>query len=425
MLNGDPMNKPVAIVLASLIALSASTAQRPASPTARSTNGFAADRLQRIDRWMQNHVDSNRMGGAVLLVMRDGKVVYERAAGWADREAGRRMPTDALFRIASQSKAVTSVAAMMLLEEGKLALSDPVSRFIPAFARTTVMTPTGPVPAVRPITIRHLLTQTAGISYGTDTTLNPLWSAKGLGTATGFGFYLSDKDEPVCTTMETLASLPFSRHPGDAYVYGWATDVLGCVVERASGMSLDEFFRTRIFTPLGMTDTHFFVPESKRGRLVAVYASDSAGRAVRAPDGQRGQGHYIDGPRKNYSGGAGLVSTARDYSRFLQMLLNGGEYNGVRLLSPASVQAMATDQIDALYTSRGQGFGFGFSILEMAGADNTLSTPGTYGWAGAYTSAYRIDPEKRITVAFMINQIPSRIDFRTQAINMVYQALVK
>lgn len=419
------MKKPAAIVLASLIAVSPIGAQRPASPIAVPNHGFAPDRLQRIDRWLQSYVDSNRIAGAVLLVMRDGSVVYERAVGWSDREAGRRMTTDALFRIASQSKAVTSVAAMMLLEEGKIALADPVSRFIPAFARTTVMTRDGPVPATRPITIRHLLTQTAGISYGTDSTLNPIWSPKGLGSATGFGFYLSDKDEGVCTTMETLATLPFSRQPGEAYVYGWATDILGCVVERASGMSLDEFIRTRITQPLGMTDTYFFVPESKRQRLVAVYASDMDNRAVRAPEGQRGQGHYIDGPRRNFSGGAGLVSTARDYSRFMQMLLNGGEYNGVRLLSPASVKAMATDQVDSLYTPRGQGFGFGFSILEMAGADNSLATPGTYGWAGAYASIYKIDPEKRITIAFMINQIPNRTDIRDKSVNMVYQALVK
>ncbi len=416
--------KLTAILLASLMAGTAVGAQRPTSPSA-SNHGFAADRLGRIDRWLQSYVDSNRIAGAVLLVMRDGAVVYEKAVGWSDRESGRRMTTDAMFRIASQSKALTSVAAMMLLEEGKISLADPVSRFIPAFARTTVMTPNGPMAATRQITVRQLLTQTAGISYGTDTTLNPLWSAKGLGSATGFGFYTADKDEPVCATMETLATLPFSRQPGEAYIYGWATDVLGCVVERASGMPLDEFFRTRITQPLGMTDTYFFVPEAKRGRVVTVYSSDLENRAVRAPEGQRGQGHYIDGPRKNFSGGAGLVSTARDYSRFLQMLLNGGELNGMRLLSPASVKAMSTDQVDSLYPGRGQGFGFGFSILEMAGADNSLATPGTYGWAGAYSSIYKIDPDKRITIAFMINQIPNRTDIRDKSINMVYQALVK
>lgn len=418
------MRKLVVIALASLWAATAGTAQRPSSPSGLH-HGFDVVRLQRLDRWLESYVDSNRIAGAVLLVMRDGAVVYERAVGWADREAGRRMAPDALFRIASQSKAVTSVAAMMLLEEGKLSLADPVNRFIPAFARTTVMTPSGPVPAARQITIRHLLTQTAGISYGTDSILNPIWSAKGLGSATGFGFYTADKDEPVCATMETLATLPFSRHPGDAFVYGWATDVLGCVVERASGMSLDEFFRARILQPLGMADTHFFVPESKRNRLVAVYGSDMNNHAVRAPEGQRGQGHYIDGPRKSYSGGAGLVSTARDYSRFQQMLLDEGVFNGVRLLSPASVRAMATDQVDTLYRPRGQGFGLGFSVLESAGADNSLATPGTYGWAGAYASIYKIDPAKRITITFMINQAPNNTDIRDKSITMVYQALVK
>ena len=419
------MNKLTAVLLASLIAGTAVSAQRPGSPTPALKSGFAVDRLARIDTFLQSYVDSNRIGGAVLLVMRDGAVVYEKAVGWSDREARRRMTTDALFRIASQSKAVTSVAAMMLLEEGKLALSDPVSRFIPAFAKTTVMTPTGPVPATRQITIRHLLTQTAGISYGTEALLDSMWSKKGLGTATGFGYYLSDKDEPVCATMETLATLPFSRQPGEAYVYGWASDILGCVVERAAGLTLDEFFRKRIFGPLGMNDTFFYVPESKRNRLVAVYASDTENHAVRAPEGQRGQGHYIDGPRKSFSGGAGLVSTARDYSRLMQMLLNGGEYNGARLLSRASVKAMSTDQVDSLYQPRGQGFGFGFSILEVAGADNSLASVGTYGWGGAYSSIYRIDPEKRITISFMINQAPNRTDIRDKSINMVYQALVK
>src|SRR5688572_16485000 len=413
-----------------LLALTTSVIAQPATGAAPGLkHGFAPDRLARIDGWQQSYVDSNRIGGAVLLVLRDGNVVYEKAVGWSDREAGRRMTPDAMFRIASQTKALTSVAIMMLVEEGKIALGDPVSAFIPAFARTTVISreggSVGSVPARRPIRIRDLLTQTAGISYGTDSVLGPIWAAKGLGPATGAGFYTADKDEPVCATMETLATLPFSRQPGEAYVYGWATDVLGCVVERASGLPLDEFFRTRITQPLGMVDTYFFVPEPKRARVVTVYSSDMENRAVRAPEGQRGQGHYMDGPRKNFSGGAGLVSTARDYSRFLQMLLNGGELNGTRLLSPASVKAMSTDQVDSLYPGRGQGFGFGFSILEMAGADNSLATPGTYGWAGAYSSIYKIDPEKRITMAFMINQIPNRTDIRDKSINMVYQALVK
>ena len=413
-----------------LLGLTTSVIAQPANGAAPGLkHGFAPDRLARIDGWLQSYVDSNRIGGAVLLVLRDGNVVYEKAVGWSDREAGRRMAPDAMFRIASQTKALTSVAIMMLVEEGKIALGDPVSAFIPAFARTTVISREGgsvaSVPARRPIRIRDLLTQTAGISYGTDSILGPIWAAKGLGPATGAGFYTADKDEPVCTTMETLATLPFSRQPGEAYVYGWSTDILGCVVERVSGLPLDQFFLTRITRPLGMNDTHFFVPPTKRDRFVAVYASDMSNHAVRAPEGQRGQGHYVDGPRRNFSGGAGLVSTAHDYAKFLRMLLNGGELNGRRLLSPATVAAMSADQIDTLYTFRGRGFGFGFEVLEEAGADNTLASPGTYGWGGAYASIYRVDPAKRVITVFMINQVPNRTDIRDKVVNMVYQALVK
>jgi CubicO group peptidase (beta-lactamase class C family) len=390
------------------------------------THGFDPMRLRRLDAYMQEQVDSARIGGAVALVLRDGQVVYERAVGWSDREARRRMTTDAMFRIASQTKALTSVAIMMLVEEGKLALNNPVGRFIPSYSRTTVMVDGTVVPARRPITIRDLLTQTAGISYGSDSSVASLYRARKLGPVAGWGgWYIADRDEPVCATMDTLATLPFVRQPGDAWVYGYATDILGCVVERVSGMSLDEFFRTRITGPLGMNDTHFFVPIPKTDRLVAVYASDSTNHIVRAPDGALGQGHFVSGPRRIHSGGAGLVSTARDYGRFLQMLLNGGELDGVRILSPAAVQVMATNQVGALYPVAGQGFGLGFSIVERMGADNTLVSEGTYGWGGAYGSQYRIDPVERVILVFMMNQIPNRSDIASKFPTLVYQALVR
>jgi CubicO group peptidase (beta-lactamase class C family) len=388
-------------------------------------HGFATDRLARIDAFLQQAVDSSRIAGAVALVLRDGSVVYERAFGWSDKEAGRRMAPDAMFRIASQTKALTTVAIMMLVEEGKVALGNPVSRFIPAYARTTVMTRGEAVPAIRQITIKDLLTHTAGISYGTDSAVAPLYSAKGLGPVAGYGWYTADKDEPVCATMEQLATLPFVRQPGEAWVYGYSTDILGCVVERASGVALDEFIRTRITGPLRMSDTHFFVPAARRDRLVAVYMSDSANRAARAPDGARGQGHYVDGPRRNFAGGAGLVSTARDYARFLQMLLNGGELDGVRLLSPKTIDVMTTNQAGALYPGVGQAFGLGFSIVERPGADNSLLSAGTYGWGGAYGSQYRVDPKERIVLVFMLNQLPNRSDVASKFPNLVYAALVK
>src|SRR5213083_1877749 len=329
----------------------------PASLPAQTQPRFAPARLARIDRFMQQYVDSGQIGGAVGLVLQDGRVVYQHAVGWLDQESGRRMTTDALFRIASQTKALTTVAILSLVEEGALAMGDPVSRHIPAFAHTTVATKsdTGLVtkPAARPITIRDLLTHTAGISYGTDGLIAPLYVAKGLGPAAGWGWYTADKDEPICTTMERLGSLPFTAQPGERWVYGYNTDILGCVAERASGMPLDELIRSRITGPLKMNDTYFFVPPVAARRLVTVYASDSTNHVYRAPDGPRGQGNYVTGPRKSFAGGAGLVSTAPDYARFLQMLLNGGELDGVRILAPHTVDLMTHNQSGLLFDTTG------------------------------------------------------------------------
>ncbi len=407
-----------------LIAAPTILGAQAASRTQPLNNGFSVARLARVDAYLQQQVDSDRIAGAVGLVLHDGRVVYERAVGFADKESGRRMTSDAMFRIASQTKALTSIAIMILMEEGKVALGNPVSRFIPAYARTTVMVRGEQVPATRQITIRDLLTHTAGINYGTDSALAPLYREKGLGPAAGWGWYTADKDEPVCTTMERLATLPFSRQPGEAWVYGYNTDILGCVVERASGVPLDEFIRTRITQPLKMPDTHFYVPVAQRQRLVTVYASDTANRVARAPDGARGQGHYVDGPRRSFAGGAGLVSTARDYARLMQMLLNGGELDGVRILSPKTVALMATNQAGTLYPSAGQSFGLGFSIVDRFGADN-LASEGSYGWGGAYGSQYRVDPKERIVLIFMLNQLPNRSDVAGKFPTLVYQALIK
>ncbi len=384
-------------------------------------------RVAKLDRILQDAVDSNRIGGAVALVMRDGKVVYQRAVGWSDREAGRRMAPDALFRIASQTKALTSVAIMMLVEEGRITLGDRVSQFIPAYAGTSVATrvDTGVaiVPASRAITIKDLLTHTAGISYGTDASVASRYRAMQLGPATGHGWYTADKDEPICTTMERLASLPFVAQPGERFVYGYNTDILGCVVERASGVPLDEFIRTRITGPLGMTDTWFFVPEQARTRLTAVYASDSTGRAVRAPDGAVGQGHYVDGPRRSFSGGAGLVSTAGDYARFLSMLLNGGTIDGVRLLGRRTVEVMTVNQTGTLYSSDGRGFGLGFETVDRFGAGG-FASKGTYGWGGAYGSNYKVDPAERLVIVYMTQMLPNASSTRERFINAVYATFV-
>ena len=401
-------------------------AQQQAAPRDALRLGFSTQRLARIDSTVQRAVDGGEIAGAVALVLRGGQTVYARAFGWADREAGRRMTTDALFRIASQTKALTSVAIMTLIEEGRMTLNDPVSRFIPAFEKTTVATSTGVVPARRRITIRDLLTHTAGISYGTDSLVASQYAAKGLGSVAGFGgWYTADKSEPICETIERLATLPFVAQPGERYVYGYATDILGCVAERAAGMPLDAVIRNRITGPLGMHDTHFFLPVEKRNRLTAVYASSAEAQFARAPDGPRGQGDYVDGPRRSFAGGAGLVSTARDYSRFLQMLLNGGALDGARILGPKTVDLMVTNQTGTLFSQTGQGFGLGFSVLERAGADSRVESVGTFGWGGAYGSTYHVDPRERLVLVFMIQQMPNRSNIAARFPMLVYQALVE
>lgn len=402
------------------------SASRPVTGTA--TASLSAERLARIDRALQQYVDDGRVAGAVALVLRDGQPVYERAVGWSDKEAGRRMAADSIFRIASQTKAITSVAVLALMEEGKIGLTDPVSRFIPTFAKTTVAVArdgrVGIVPAKRPITIRDLLTHTSGISYGTQPEVAALYEPKGLGPAAGLGWYTADKDEPICDTMERLGSLPFVAQPGEAWVYGYSIDVLGCIVERASGVPLDEFVRTRITEPLGMKDTRFFLPMDQRDRLAAVYASGTDGRITRAADGSRGQGSYVDGPRRSFAGGAGLLSTARDYGRFLEMIRNDGALGSVRILAPRTVALMTTNQVGTLHSTTGQGFGMGFETTDRFGA-NGLDAAGAYGWGGAYGSVYRVDPQSRMVMVLLIQLMPNATDLRTTFPTLVYQSLME
>jgi CubicO group peptidase (beta-lactamase class C family) len=411
-----------------LLLLLLSIALQPVGPLSAqsSTHAAAAERLARIDRVLQSYIDENRLGGVVALVLRDGQPIFDRAFGWRDKEAGRRMTTDTIFRIASQTKAITSVAILSLMEEGKLGLNDAVSRYIPSFAKTTVAvrnsTTVAFEPARRAITIRDLLTHTAGVSYGTSADVSALYEAKGLGPAAGFGWYTADKTELICDTMERLGTLPFVAQPGEAWVYGYNTDILGCIVERASGVPLDEFIRTRITGPLGMTDTQFFLASAQRDRLAAVYASSDNGQTVRAPEGPRGQGSYVDGPRKSFAGGAGLLSTARDYARFLEMIRNGGGDHNVRILSQRAVALMTTNQVGTLHSTDGLGFGLGFETTDRYGAAG-MQAVGSFGWAGAYGSFYRVDPQARLTIVVMLQQIPNRSDIRDRFLNLVYQAL--
>lgn len=411
-----------------ILLLSATLAAQIPVPTPRTASAgtFDAARAGVIDRGLQRYVDADRVPGIVALVLQDGKVVYEKSFGWADKESDRRMTPDTIFRIASQTKALTSAAIMQLVEDGLLTLNTRAGTFIPSFARTTVAVASErgtvtQVPARRPITIRDLLTHTAGISYGTDPSVAALYEAKGLGPAAGFGWYTADKNEPVCDTMERLGTLPFVTQPGEAWVYGYNTDILGCIVEKASGIPLDAYIRDRLTVPLGMKDTQFFLPAAQKDRLATVYAS-ADGKFVRAPDGARGQGAYVEGPRRSFAGGAGLLSTARDYARFLEAMRRGGSLDDTRVLSPLSVRLMSTNQVGTLHSANGLGFGLGFETVDRFGA-NGMSGEGAFGWGGAYGSMYRVDPESRLVMVLMIQLIPNGTDLGAVFPSLVYQAL--
>lgn len=387
---------------------------------------MSADRLQRLTAALDRYIEDERLPGVVVRVQRDGAVVYEEARGFRDREAGAPMRPDALFRIASQTKALVSVAVMMLQEDGTLLLSDPVGRWLPAFAQTKVAEPDGSggyrvVPARRAITIRDLLTHTAGVGYGGGPG-GDAWSDAGI-----TGWYFAHRDEPIRETVDRMASLPFPAQPGAAFVYGYSTDILGALVEAASGQSLDDFLRERIFVPLDMRDTHFFLPRDKAARLAVVYNNDGPGLS-RAPSGpgMDTQGEYLDGPRTSYSGGAGLVSTARDYARFLQMLLDGGSLEGRRILAPSSVALMTQDHLGERYGAAGTGFGLGFRVRTDVGAAGVPGSLGDYGWGGAYHSTYWVDPAEQLVVVYLTQVRPGGgLDDHARLRALVYASLLE
>ncbi|MDP2958547.1 MAG: serine hydrolase domain-containing protein [Longimicrobiales bacterium] len=386
--------------------------------------GLSTERLGRIGELMQKYVDEGRLGGAVTLVARNGKVAYLQSFGKLDPRTGAAMPTDAVFRIASQTKAVTSVAVMILFEEGRLLLDDPVSKYIPEFKDTTVAVPEktkkGPgykvVPAKRPVTVRDLLTHTAGISYG-DGPAKDLYKAAGLQ-----GWFMADRPEPIGTYIKKLAGLPFDAQPGEKWVYGYNTDILGYLVEVVSGMSLADFIKARITGPLDMADTSFFLPEEKAARMTAVYGANKDGKAELAADPR--EYVYVKGPRTCYGGGAGLLSTAEDYARFLLMLQSGGEWGGVHILSPKSVELMTADHVGDLYGS--QGFGLGFWVTKELGKNGEPGSAGAFGWGGAYHTTYWVDPAEKLVAVFMTQLLPAGgSDAQGKFKALVYQSIME
>ncbi|MBL7978330.1 MAG: beta-lactamase family protein [Bacteroidetes Order II. Incertae sedis bacterium] len=373
--------------------------------------GMDESRLQRTDSLILREIAANRLAGAVLFVAREGKTVRYQAYGMADVAAKIPMREDTIFRIASMSKAVTTAAIMILNEEGKLDLGDPLHKFIPAFKDMKVAYPnpdkTAPhkfitKPANRSITLLQLLTHTSGLGYGWGVGTEA-WQAAGI-----TGWFFADRNEKIGDVVEKMALLPLEAQPGESWVYGYSTDVLGRVVEIASGMSLDEFFEKKIFNPLGMKDSGFWLPSSKAGRFAPVYGLFDDGLRV-VEDNANTQ--YLNGPKKCFSGGAGLISTAHDYGRFISMLLNNGSLDGVQVLAPKSVEMMRTNQVGDLYSTIGwgrkQGFGLGFWVNEQSGSGNRIGTAHAYGWGSAYYPIYTIDPKEKLVYVFLTQLMPS------------------
>jgi CubicO group peptidase (beta-lactamase class C family) len=393
--------------------------------------GLSSERLRRLTGALQRLIDDRRMAGVVTLIARGGKVVHFEALGQADVEGSVPMRQDTIVRIASFSKAVTSVAAMLLVEEGRLQLADPVSKYLPAFAKTMVMEEPAPgappasaprtVPAKRAITIRDLLTHTSGIPYGGAKQIETAYAAAGLSH-----WYLGGSDVAMEALVERLAGLPFLAQPGEKFVYGLGTDVLGVVIEKVSGQTLDAFVRARIFEPLGMRDTSFFLPPEKRDRLATLYEIGEDGMLKRAaPGAGNAQTAFADGPRKCFSGGAGLLSTAGDYARFLSMLLGGGQLDGFRLLSPKTVQLMTANHVGALLDNGRSGFGLGFGVIENIGRSGNYGSSGLFFWGSGFQGVYLVDPAEQLIAIYLAQLFPAGdADFRPRFSALVYQAVV-
>lgn len=380
---------------------------RPLSEAAPKKAGMSAERLARIDVMCEEAVGQGKIPGIVALVARNGRIVYYKAFGMADNSSERELKRDDIFRIASQTKAVTSTAVMMLWEEGKFRLDDPISKFIPEFKNPQVLksynkddgTWTGE-PAKGEITIRHLLTHTSGIGYGVidgDERFRSIYEKAGIKDAW--------TTEPVklADNIRKLAKLPLHHNPGEKWTYGEGLDVLGYLIEITSGLPFDRFLRTRLFDPLRMDDTWFYLPEEKSTRLVSVQHKKH-GRWERFPVTWYDPDYPIKGAKTFFSGGGGLSSSAKDYATFLQMYLNGGEMNGLRFLSRTTIQSMMANQSGELMGGKGaekyQGLAFGVLTPEgMARAGK--GSAGTFDWGGYFNTSYFADPKCKVAGVLM------------------------
>jgi CubicO group peptidase (beta-lactamase class C family) len=398
-------------------------------PTAKpEALGLSSERLDRIGTAVQRGIDDKRVAGAVTLVIRHGKIGWFKAQGMMDREAAKAMPTDAMFRICSMTKPITTVAAMMLYEEGKFLLDDPVSKYLPEFknAKVRVKPATGDpytIPASKEITIRDLMRHTSGITYQWNEDLGPMYEKANVASG------LLQYDGTIGESVTQLAAIPLLFNPGDKFEYSLGVDVLGRLVEVVSGKPLDEFFRTRIFEPLGMKDTYFFPPDNKAARVATAYTYYADKGLNRFPDTPIREGSFVysadyptRGPKKLFSGGAGLVSTAMDYARFCQLMLDEGKVGNARLLSRKTVDLMTHDQLGRI--SADEGFGLGFGIDGVKAPLSELGSTGAYNWGGFFYTGFSIDPKEQMIVIFMAQLHPTGdLTLDRQVHELAYQAI--
>lgn len=388
--------------------------------------GLSAARLERIDKFLLEYVDKQKVPNAVAFIARKGKIVYYKAFGLSNTETKTAVKKNDIFRIASQSKAIASLALMMLFEEGKFSLDDALSQYIPEFKNPKVLdrlnwadTTYTTIPAKGEITIRQLLTHTSGIDYANigNQEFKAIYAKAGL--VSGIGNHTST----IAEKMKILGSMPLKHNPGEQYTYGLNNDVIGYLVEVLSGMPFDKFLSSRIFQPLGMGDTYFYLPKEKHSRLVAIHQNKNG---VYSPvktkifDGVNPEYPTLEGTY--FSGGAGLSSTVEDYAKFLQLFLNGGEYNGVRLLSRKTIEMMLTNQTQAPITAQ---LGLGFGLETEANDSRSVVSIGTFSWGGAFTTTYWADPKEKLVGLVFTNIYGSNSgDIGTRFKNLVYQAIV-
>jgi CubicO group peptidase (beta-lactamase class C family) len=377
--------------------------------------GISPDRLKKLDAMLEESMKNDENPGLVALISRNGKIIYHTAKGNADATSGKDMTRDAIFRIASQTKAITSTAVMMLWEEGKFRLDDPISKFIPEFKNPRVLqnfrygdTTFTAVPANKEITIRHLLTHTSGLGYGVidgDERMKMIYHKAGI-----IDLYTTE-DINIEENIKMLGNLPLHHHPGEKYTYSEGLDVLGYFIEIISGMPFDQFLRTRLFDPLGMSDTWFYLPDAKAERLVKVQRKVD-GRWENFPLTFYDPQYPVTGAKRFFSGGAGLSSTAKDYATFLQMYLNGGELNGVRILSRSTIETMMLNQVGDLWGG-GKHYGLAFGVVTEQGvAEGGIGSEGTFDWGGYFNTQYFADPQEKI-IGILMKQTSQTVGDQT------------